>query len=899
MLNQFLQLWRRLLFYLRRDQFDRELAEEMRFHLEMNAEEKLAAGMTPQEARHAAQRQFGNQALLQEVSREIWGVRSIETLFQDLRFGLRIMLKSPDFTAVAVLSLALGIGANTAIFTLLNAVVLRTLPVNEPERLVKLSYAGPGYENNNFSYPYYERLRDGNHSLSGLVAISGRRRLYVGVRGKGELARGELVTGNYFSVLGVNPLLGTLFTAEDERQRAPVAVISYGYWRQRFGGDPSAVGTTVTLNQKPFTIIAVTPPQFSGVTIGISPDVWLPLRLHDQFEVGPQPWDKPFNVWLAIMGRLKQGVTEDQAKADLDSIFRQFHTELVPTSTPNERRVAERLSREANINLEGGATGYGGSLRSEYEFPLKILMAFVGLVLLVACANVATLLLARATARQREIAVRLAIGAGRGRIIRQLLTESFLLAALGGTLGILIAWAGSRSLLAMVSDGDAIDLTPDLQVFIFTAAASLITAILFGLAPAVRASRVSPFTAIKEQTGHIAHSRGRLDKALIISQVAISILLLAGAGLFVRSFNKLWNVDTGYDRENVLMFSVNPRLTGYPIDRLSNLYRQLLERIESTPGVTSASLSFVRPVDDEAYFVTILDGIDEQRLEPDKAIRVAWNAIGPGYFATLGTPMLLGREFRIEDNETAPKVAIISETMARRHFPDQNPVGKRIASTPDNLDLEIVGVVKDSKYGNLKDAPCNVLYRPIFQSNLSSSNVTFEARYMGATSTMISQLRQQVEEVDRNLPLFRIKTLVVQAQESLRKERLVTTLSSSFALLALLLAGIGVYGLLSYSVIRRTGEIGIRMALGAQRRDVVWLVVREGLPLVIAGVAIGVPLTLALTQYVRGMLYGLSPQDPITLIAAVLLLVGVAAVASLLPARRASRLDPMDALRHE
>jgi predicted permease len=725
------------------------------------------------------------------------------------------------------------------------------------------------------------------------------RRLNVGVKGKSELASGELVTGNYFSVLGVNPLHGRLFTVEDERQSAAVAVISYGFWQRRFGGEPAAVGATITLNQKPFSIIAVAPPRFSGVTLGVSPDIWLPLRLLDQLDVGPRRWDKPFSVWLAMMGRLKPGITIDQAKADLDSINRQFLTELAVTSPPMERRASERMSREAHINLESGATGYGGWLRMQYEFPLKILMAFVGLVLLVACANIATLLLARAAARQREIAVRLAIGAGRGRIIRQLLTESFLLSALGGVLGLLIALAGSRALMAMVADGDAIEVSPDLRMFIFTSAASLLTAFMFGLAPALRASRVSPFTAMKEHPGRTALSRGRLDKFLIVFQVAISVLLLAGAGLFVRSLNNLWNVDTGYDRENVLMFSLNPQLTGYQVERLPELYRLLLERIESTPGITSASLSFVRPVDDEAYFATILDGIGDLRMEPDKAIGVAWNAIGPGYFTTLGTPMLLGREFRIEDNETAPKVAIINETMARRYFPNQNPIGKRVISTPDGLDLEIVGVAKDSRYGNLKEAHRNVLYRPIFQSKLSTYSVTFEARYAGDTSTMTSQLRKQVEEVDRNLPLFRVKTLVVQAQESLRQERLVATLSSSFALLALLLAGIGLYGLLSYSVARRTGEIGIRMALGAQRKDVLWLVVREGLLLVIAGVALGVPLTLAVTRYVRGMLYGLSPQDPTTLMAAVLLLVSVATLASLLPARRASRLDPMVALRHE
>jgi predicted permease len=874
-----------------------DIDEELRSHLEMETETNIKKGMEPEEARRTALRSFGNTGRIRDIAYEVRGGGVLETIWQDIRYGVRMMLRNPGFTIVAVLSLALGIGANTSIFTLLNAVVLRTLPVNDPDRLVKPSFVGPGYENRNFSYPFYERLRDGNHTLSGLIAFSRMRRLNVGVKGKSELASGELVTGNYFSVLGVNPLHGRLFTAEDERQRAAVAVISYGFWQRRFGGESAAIGATVTLNQKPFSIIAVAPPRFSGLTLGVSPDIWLPLRLLDQLDVGPRPWDKPFNVWLVVMGRLKPGVTIDQAKADLDSINRQFLTELAVTSPPMERRASERMSREAHINLESGATGHGGRLRWEYEYPLKILMAFVGLVLLVACANIATLLLARAAARQREIAVRLAIGAGRGRIIRQLLTESFLLSALGGALGLLIALVESRALMAMVSDGDAIEVSPNLRVFIFTAASSLLTAFIFGLAPALRASRVSPFTAMKEHPGHTALARGRLDKVLIVFQVAISVLLLAGAGLFVRSLNNLWNVDTGYDRENVLMFSLNPRLTGYQVEQLPQLYRLLLERVESTPGVTSASLSFVRPIDDEAYFATILDGIGDQRFEPDKAISVAWNAISPGYFTTLGTPMLLGREFRIEDNETAPKVAIINETMALRYFPNQNPIGNRVISTPDNLDLEIVGVAKDSRYGNLKDAPPNVLYRPIFQSKLSFSSVTFEARYTGATSTMASQLRKQVEEVDRNLPLFRVKTLVVQAQESLRQERLVATLSSSFALLALLLAGIGLYGLLSYRVASRTGEIGIRMALGAQRKDVLWLVVREGLLLVIAGIALGVPLTLAVTRYLRGMLFGLSPQDPTALMAAVFLLVSVATLASLLPARRASRLDPMLALR--
>jgi predicted permease len=887
---------------------ERQLDAELRFHLDQQIADYVAGGMSPEEARRRARLEFGGLDQVKEECREASRTSVMETLIQDVRYGLRVLMRNPGVTTVVLLSLALGIGANTAIFSLLNAIVLKALPVQHAEELIQFSETYPdGQENSWMSYPYFQRIRERSRTLSGVFAFTGLSRLNVGFEGKADLASGQLATGGYFSTLGLTPAAGRFFTDEDDKARRAVAVIGYGFWQRRFAGDPSVVGKTITLNHVPFTLIGVTQAPFFGLQVGDSPDITVPMMLLGQLQPGPPDWNGAFDSWLEIMGRLKPGVTRQQAQAEFDVMHHQFLTDFAPTFG-GPRQFMARMLHNSRLNVKPGAKGSEWGLRHDSLLPLQILMAMVVLVLLIACANVANLLLARATARQKEIAVRLAIGAGRRRLVRQLLTESVLLAAIAGVLGFLVASWGSHLLLRMVSTRDSpllVDLTPDFRVLAFTAFVSLLTGVLFGLAPALRATRVDLTPALKEGRGQ-AGGEGRrhalsLDRILVAAQIALSLVLLVGAGLFVRSLQKLWAIDPGYDRKNVLMFSLDPRLAGYKESgKLANLYRQVLDDLRILPGVRSASLSLVRPVDDEVYWVNVVEAVDGRKLPEDQGIRVAVNRLGPGYFATLGTPMLLGREFGPEDNERRPKVAVISEILARQCFGNENPIGRRIADHDDG-EVQIVGVVRDSRYGGVRDMPRSVLYMPFFQANLAEAffSTTFEVRYSGALSTVLDEVRRQVRAIDPNLPLFRVKTLEVQTQESFAKERLIATLSTFFGLLAVLLACIGLYGTVAYGVARRTGEIGVRMALGATQRDVLWIVLRETLALIAIGVVVGLPCSVGASRLLASQLYGVKPTDALTLAVGTLLFAGIAVFAGYVPARRASRVDPIVALRYE
>ena len=905
------ELWRRLRMLVRRMQRDAGLEDEIRLHIELRAGEQIEAGAAPDEAFYAARRRFGNPMLLKEASREMWGWRWLEVLLQDIRYGLRMLTKNPGVTTAVLLSLVLGIGANTAIFSLLNAVVLKALPVERPEQLVQFSETySQGDENSWMSFPYFVRIRDRNLTLSSVFAFTGLGRVNLGFSGKADLAIGQVATGAYFSTLGVRPAAGRLFTDEDDNARRPVAVISYAFWQRRFGGDPSVMGKTITLNQVPFTLIGVTPAPFFGLQVGDSPDITLPMTALDRLSTSPPDWNGAFDSWIQIMGRLKPEVTREEAQAEFKVIHHQVLTDFAPTVKPDQRQFMERMLRTSHLNVKPGAKGFEG-LRHNFSLPLQMLMMIVGMVLLIACANVANLLLARAAVRQKEIAVRLAIGAGRARLIRQLLTESVLLASLGGILGFLVAWWGSQVLLRMVSTGDSllpVDLTPDLRILAFTAGVSLLTGILFGLAPSLRATRVDLTPALKEGRGQISKTEHQrifaLDKVLVAAQVALSLTLLIGGGLFVRSLHKLWAIDPGYDRHNVLMFSLDPRLAGYNDSaKLAALYQELLGDIRSLPGVRSSSLSLVRPVDEEVYWVNVVESVDGRKLPEDqgiRGIRVAVNRLGPGYFATMGTPMLLGREFGLEDNNKAPKVAVISEMLAHQCFGNANPIGRRIADH-DNGEFQVVGVVNGSRYGGVKELPRSVLYLPFFQDNLAEASfaATFEIRYSGRLSNVLDGVRRQVLAIDRNFPLFRVKTLEVQTEDSLVKERLIATLSAFFGMLAALLACIGLYGTMAYAVARRTGEIGLRMALGAHRRGVIWMVLRETVLLIAIGILMGLLCAVGVSHLLASQLYGVKPTDVLTLSAASLLLATVAMFAGYVPARRASRVDPMVALRYE
>ena len=899
----------RLRSLFRRDQVELELTDELRFHLGKLMEENVARGMTPEEARYAALRELGGVEQIKEECRDMRRVNYIENFLQDICYGMRMLAKNPGVTTVVLLSLALGIGANTAIFSLLNAVVLKALPVQHSEQLVQFSETYPdGSENSNLSYPYFERLRHRNQSLSGVFAFTELGRVNVGFAGKADLAIGQVATGGYFSTLGLTPVAGRYFTDEDDKARSPVAVISYAFWQRRFGGDPFIVDKSITVNQAPLTVIGVTPPAFLGLQVGDSPDITVPMTLLGQLTPGPPDWDGAFDTWLEIMGRLKSGVTRQQAQAEFDLLHHQLLTDFAPTAGPDERQYVARMLANSRLNVKPGAKGFEWGLRHDFSLPLQILMMMVGAVLLIACANVANLLLARATARQKEIAVRLALGAGRARLVRQLLTESVLLAAISGAVGFLVAWWGSQLLLRMVSTGDSplpVDLTPDLRILAFTTGVSLLTGVLFGLAPALRATRINLTPSLKEGRGQFAGQGRRrafgLDRILVAAQIALSLTLLVGAVLFVRSLQKLWAIDPGYDRNNVLMFSLDPRLAGYKENgKLADLYRRVLNDLRTLPGVRSASLSLVRPVDDEAYWVNVISAIDGRKLPENEGIRIAVNALSPGYFATLGTPMLIGREFGPEDNEKSPQVAIISEILARRCFGSENPLGRSI-TRHGGAQFRIVGVVKDSRYGGVRDLPRSVLYTPFFQLSLADVffSTTFEVRYSGGLSTMLDEVRRQVHTIDPNLPLFRVKTLEVQTRDSFVKERLIATLSTFFGFLAVLLACIGLYGTLAFGVARRTGEIGVRMALGARQHDVLWMVLRETLLVVTIGVAVGFPCAVAASRLLASQLFGVKPTDVVALSGGSLLLAAVALFAGYLPAKRASEVDPMVALRYE
>jgi len=836
----------------------------------------------------------------------------METLFQDLRYGVRMLRTHPSFTAVAVLSLALGIGANTAIFSLINAVLLKMLPVKNPQELALFTVAG-ARASTNFSYPLYEQLRDHNRSFSGVIAAGGvgRMRMVVsepGASGQTEQIRAQLVSGNFFSVLGVNTVIGRALAESDDQAASPqpAAVISYGFWQRRFGSDPAVVGKQITLNDAPLTIVGVAPPKFFGFEVGSDPDLWWPMRMIPQVYRGDQRLNDRTSWWLRVMGRLQPGTSQAQARAEADVVFQQLLAEMLAARearpggsgwTTTERR--NFLDRR--IELEPGAAGWT-TLRQQFRQPLFILMTVVALVLLIACANVANLLLARAASRQREIAVRLAIGAGRWRLIRQLLTESVLLASLGGALGLIFAHWGTR-LLVSYQSGVTLDLTLDGGILGFTMGVSLLTGLLFGLAPALRATRLDLNSALKEKISGLSRSRLALNKVLVVVQVALSLFLLIGAGLFVRTLQNLKSLDAGFDRENIVLFEIDTG-SGYDNARSVSLYTQVLARLEALPGARSASRSM---------FGLLMDNNWSDRVEvagytpqSDENMECYGQIVGPKFFETMGMQLLLGRDFGSQDERptgenTAPptrRVAVINQTMARYFFGNDNPIGKHFnfRGRAQNQ-IEIVGVVKDTKYRTLREQTPRTIYMPFYQNAFLGG--TFVLRTVSDPTNFAAAIRGTVQEIDPKLQVLGLRTMNDVVDRTLVQERFVAELAGFFSLFALLLASIGLYGIMSYGVVRRTSEIGIRMALGAQRGDIIWLVMRETLLLVIIGAAIGLPAALAATRLISSQLFGLTGTDPVTLSLATLLLIVVAAFAGYLPAKRASRVDPMVALRYE
>jgi len=839
----------------------------------------------------------------------------MNTLFQDIRYGLRILLKRPGFTAIAVLSLALGIGANTAIFSLLDAVMLRSLPVQQPDRLVlfgegKDQGVTTGFPNHSwhlFSYPFYRQAQQRSDVFSGvtsLLSMPWTVHGFVNTNGAGgdiQQMQVQLVAGTYFNVLGVNAGLGRVFTDADDQTPGghPVAVVSHAFWQNRLGSDPSVLGKTVTIDDVTYTIVGVTPKEFFGTTVGSAPDLFVPLAMEKQLP--PAHWDGRTNEnfqSLFVIGRLKDGVTAEQANAAVNLLFKQSLQ-----ARAGAQPTAEKLQDIQNAKVELTSVSRGLSdLRAQFSVSLKVLMGVVALVLLIASANVANLLLAHGAARQREFAVRLAVGAARIRLVRQLFTESAVLALLGGMAGVALAWWGSRLLLLMASDGPEavpVDVTPNIRILGFTIGVSALCAIVFGTAPALRASRTEPNASLKGgKSGALSALRNPLGKAFVVAQVALSLLLLVGAGLFVRTLINLQKIPTGFNQENAMLFTVDTSATGYNGDdpRVPGLLREVEDKVRAIPGVQTASFAlFVF----HQGFWTSPAFTREQNMLDRESRTIRNNMVGQDFFAAMGIPLVQGRGFGPQDTDKSQRVAVISESMAQRFFPNGSPVGKRFGlNGPESADkIEVIGVVKDAKYGNVQEEFKPIAFYPHSQQPDVLSN--FVVRFSGPASSIVPQIRQTIRQVNRNLPIDDVVSLSDHVGRSLVQQKLVARIASFFGILALLLACIGLYGVMSYGVARRTNEIGIRMALGAQNRSVLWLVLREALMLVLIGLVVGVLASLAVTRTAESLLYELKPNDPLTITFAALLLATVATLAGYLPARRAARVDPMIALRDE
>jgi len=905
------EILRRLSMIFHRRQFDRDLQEEMRLHLDLRQQQQVDLGLAPAAARRAAHLKFGNTTRIQEKSRMTWGWESLESLLRDATYGMRAMLRSPALTLVALLSLALGIGANTAIFSLLDAVMLRSLPVKDPHQLVLL---GTGDWNgisdgfaitDAYSYPFYRQLQQKNAVFSSTAAIFSMLNEVHGFvltssgesRTDSQPINVQLVSGTYFLTLGVEAQRGRVFTDDDNSEGDhPVAVVSNAWWKRSLGSDPNVLDRKLKLGDTVFTIVGVAPPEFFGTKVGEAPDIWVPMSMMKSVPPYWEGYKDNFSVAHLVFGRLKPGITTQQATANVNLLFQQILRGF-PDAKLNEENL--RKLAKNHVHLTPMATGLS-DLRGQFSEPLQILMAVVALVLLIACANIANLLLARSTARARELAVRQALGARRGRIIRQLLTESLLLALAGGALGIGLASVANRLLLHMVSGGQdniPLDVSLNIRLLLFTLAVTMATALIFGTIPAFRATRLQLTDTLKSgRTPQGAGARSPLARILVISQVALSLVLMIAAGLFLRSLINLTNIDTGFNKENVLRLKIDFSSAGYKNDdpRQIALYNTITERVSALPGVKAASFSSFT-----FHEGSWNGGITVPGMPVNHEIDVKHNIVQAGYFATMQIPLIAGRGFDPTDTSTSQRVAIVSEHMAKTLFPNGQALGRcyHIGDPKSPYEQLVIGVARDVKFDDLTESPEDIDYLPFFQGNCCLNS--FEVRYTGNFATISAAVQQTIHSIDRALPISGITTLDDEVARSITNQRLVAQLSIFFGLLAVFLSSIGIYGLMSYVVSRRTNEIGIRMALGAARSNVRSLILREIALLVAIGIVIGIPVALISNRYVTHMLYGLRGTDPFSFAAATFVLLIVALLAGYIPAHRASRVDPMVALRYE
>jgi predicted permease len=907
--------WLRRLFERRR--MDRDLDKEIQFHVESQVADKVRSGISEIEARRLTRLEFGGTEQIKEDCRQSRGTMWLESLVQDVRYGLRQLRKSPGFTFVAILSLTLGIGANTAIFTLLNAILLRPLPVQEPGALVLFGNGHAQGSTNSipdgntklFSYAFFRDLRQKNASFSGIAAVdSNQFATKASIGGAAyKTTHVDLVSGSYFSVLGVPAVLGrTIGESDDSAEDAgPVAVASYSWFQRQFNGDQSALGKTIRIQSHDYTLVGVARPGFYGYTVGQSTDLWIPLSMEKAFSrPGWSGMGAKFFQSLYLIGRLKPGVTATQASTETNLLFNQIIRSYLGPQ-PSQKHLDDLAHASVQLTPGGRGVSY---LRYAFSVPLQILMAIVALVLLIACANIANMLLARGVARSREFAVRMALGATRHRIVFQLFTESVLLAILGAVAGTTVAWKASVVLLNMAKPGPdpvPLSLTPDLTVLGFTLGIAVATALLFGMLPAFRATGVEFTPALKDGRGSSsASTRGALARSLIVGQVALSVVLLVVAGLFVRSLIHLSDVDMGFDEHNVLDFSLDSSTANLPHGtadeiRSVHLQEQIEDRVQGIPGVQADGFAFFTFNQGGWTDLVLFQGIPRTQ---GNGHDVFFNITGKGFFSAMGIRLVEGRLFNAQDTQSSNKVAVINETMARRFFPNGSAIGHRfgIGEIPDHPgEKEVIGVVKDAKYDSLDEGTQMAAYFPCTQNPGFFGN--FVVRYAPGANRqeIVSRTRHAIAEINSNILVNNVTSLEEQVDASISTKSLIARLSTFFGIVAVFLACIGIYGLLSYSVARRTSEFGVRLALGARSHMLLWMILRESILLLALGLAIGVPIALSSTRILKSQLYELSPLDPTAIFIAIAAVSSMTLAAAWLPAKRATKINPVQALRAE